>query len=121
MSKKQNQLDAATDDEAKNDSYLLPLADPINGLSKKMTVAQAKEAFGVKKKLYVATGSEGNTLTIPEIAGKEVLMIGRESGLIYEVGSAPASNQFTWDDADVVLGTEVGGAGEQFIILYRTY
>jgi hypothetical protein len=121
MSKKQNQLDAATDAEAKNDSYLLPLADPINGLSKKMTVAQAKEAFGVKKKTYVATGAEGSTLTIPELSGKEVLMIGREMGLIYEVGASPLSNQFTWDDTDIVLGAPVSGAGEQFIILYRTY
>jgi hypothetical protein len=48
-------------------------------------------------------------------------MIGREMGLIYEVGSSPLSNQFTWDDADIVLGAEVSGAGEQFIILYRTY
>jgi hypothetical protein len=86
-----------------------------------MTVAQAKEAFGVKKKIYVADGTEGDTLTIPEISGKEILMIGREMGLIYEVGSSPASNQFTWDDTDIVLGTEVSGAGEQFIILYRTY
>jgi hypothetical protein len=121
MSKKTNQLDPTLDSEAQNDSYLLPLADPINGLSKKMTVAQAKEAFGVKKKIYPATGTEGDTLTIPEIAGKEILMIGREMGLIYEVGSSPASNQFTWDDTDIVLGTEVGGAGEQFIILFRTY
>lgn len=121
MSKKTNQLDPATDAESKNDSYLFPLADPVNGLSKKMTVAQAKEAFGVKKKIYIATGSEVDTLTIPEIAGKEILMIGREMGLIYEVGSSPASNQFTWDDINIVLGAEVSGAGEQFIILYRTY
>jgi hypothetical protein len=121
MSKKTNQLDPTTDDEARNDSYLLPLADPVNGLSKKMTVAQAKEAFGVKKKIYIATGSEGDTLTIPELSGKEILIIGRGIGLIYEVGSSPASNEFTWDDTDIVLGTEVGGAGEQFIILYRTY
>lgn len=121
MSKKTNQLDATTDSEAKNDSYLLPLADPVNGLSKKMTVAQAKEAFGVKNKLYVATGSEGSTLTIPELLGKQVLVIMRESGPIFEVGSSPLSNQFTWDDADIVLGAPVSGAGEQFLILYRTY
>lgn len=121
MSKKTNQLDPTSDAEAKNDSYLLPLADPINGLSKKMTVAQAKEAFGVKNKLYTATGSEGNTLTIPEIQGKQILTILRESGPIFEVGSSPLSNQFTWDDTDIVLGAEVGGSGENFLILYRTY
>lgn len=121
MSKKTNQLDPTTDAEAKNDSYLLPLADPVNGLSKKMTVAQAKEAFGVKSKLYVATGSEGSTLTVTDVQGKQILTILRESGPIFEVGFAPASNQFTWDDVDIVLGAPVGGAGEQFLILYRTY
>lgn len=121
MSKKTNQLDPTTDAEAKNDSYLLPLADPVNGLSKKMTVAQAKEAFGVKSKLYVATGSEGSTLTVTDVQGKQILTILRESGPIFEVGSTPASNQFTWDDVDIVLGAPVGGAGEQFLILYRTY
>ncbi len=121
MSKKTNQLDPTTDDEAKNDSYLFPLADPVNGLSKKMTVAQAKEAFGVKREIYIATGSEGSTITIPALSGKQILIIGRGIGLIYEVGSSPASNEFTWDDTDIVLGTEVGGPGEQFIILYRTY
>lgn len=121
MSKKTNQLDPTSDAEAKNDSYLLPLADPVNGLSKKMTVAQAKEAFGVKNKLYIATGSEGSTLTIPEIQGKQILTILRESGPIFEVGSSPLSNQFTWDDNDIVLGAAVSGPGEQFSILYRTY
>lgn len=121
MSKKINQLDATTDADAKNDSYLMPLADPVNGLSKKMTVAQAKEAFGVKSKLYIATGSEGSTLTITDIQGKQILAILRESGPIFEVGTSPLSNQFIWDDADIVLGAEVGGAGEHFLILYRTY
>jgi hypothetical protein len=121
MSKKTNQLDPTTDAEAKNDSYLLPLADPVNGLSKKMTVAQAKEAFGVKRETYIASGSEGTTLTIPVLAGKQILLIGRGMGFIYEVGSSPASNEFTWDDTDIVLGAEVSMAGEQFVILYRTY
>src|ERR1051325_1875315 len=115
MSKKTNQLDPATDAEAKNDSYLFPLADPVNGLSKKMTVAQAKEAFGVKSKLYVATGSEVRTLTIPDIQGKQLLVIMRESGPIFEVGSDPLSNQFTWDDTDIVLGADVSMAGEHFL------
>lgn len=120
MSKKTNKLDPTTDAEAKNDSYLLPLADPINGLSKKMTVFQAKEAFGVKKEVYTGIGTEGSTITIPALLGKQVLMIGREMGIIYEVGSSPASNEYTWDDTDIVLGTDIN-AGERIIILYRTY
>jgi len=121
MSKKTNQLDPTTDSEAKNDSYLLPLADPVNGLSKKMTVAQAKEAFGVKSELYVATGSEGSTLTIAALLGKQILAILRESGPIFEIGSSPDSSQYTWDDTDIVLGAPVNVAGERFLILYRTY
>lgn len=121
MSKKINQLDPTSDAEAKNDSYLLALADPINGLSKKMTVSQAKEAFGVKSKLYTATGSEGDTLTIPEVQGKQILAIFRESGPIWETGSSPDSSQYTWDDTDIVLGAPVNMAGERFNILYRTY
>jgi len=121
MSKKFNQLDPISDAHAKNDSYLLAQADPINGVAEYMTVAQAKEVYCTKSHLYVATGSEGSTLTIPQVQGYKILTILRESGPIFEVGSAPASNQFTWDDIDIVLGTAVGGAGEQFLILYRTY
>lgn len=121
MSKKINQLDAATDAEAKNDSWLLAQADPVDGIAKKITVAQAKEVYGVKSLKYTATGSEGSTLTIAALAGKQILAILRESGPLFEVGSAPISSEFTWDDVDIVLGAPVGGAGERFLILYRTY
>jgi len=121
MSKKINQLDPISDAHAKNDSYLLAQADPINGKAEYITVAQAKEVYCAKSYLYVATGAEGNTLTIPQVQGYMILMILRESGPIFQVGTAPASNQFTWDDIDIVLGTAVGVAGEQFQILYRTY
>jgi hypothetical protein len=60
-------------------------------------------------------------LTIPALLGYEILLIMRESGPLYEVGSAPLSNQFTWNDTDIGLGAPVGGTGEQFLILYRTY
>ena len=121
MSKKFNQLDPATDAEAKNDSYLLAIADPVNGTAVYMTVSQAKEVFGTKTELYTATGSEGSTLTIPAIQGKQVLSIMRESGPIWEIGSSPDSSQYTWDDTDIVLGAPVSGAGERFLIFYRTY
>lgn len=121
MSKKINQLDAATDAEAKNDSWVIAQAEPVGGVAKKMTVAQAKEVYATKKLKYVALGTEGSTLTIPALLGYDILLIMRESGPLYEVGSSPLSNQFTWDDTDIVLGAAVGGAGEQFLILYRTY
>lgn len=121
MSKKYNQLAPISGANAKNDSYLLAQADPINGVAEYMTVAQAKEVYSTKNHLYVATGSEGSTLTIPQVQGYKILTILRESGPIFEVGVSPLSNQFTWDDTDIVLGTAVSGAGEQFLILYRTY
>lgn len=121
MSKKINQLDAATDDEAKNDSWLDPIADPINGIAKKRTTAQSKAVFSTKKLKYVATGTEGSTLTIPQLLGYDILLILRESGPLYEVGASPDSSEFTWDETDIVLGAPVGGAGERFLILYKTF
>jgi len=120
MSKKIDQLDAATDDEAKNDSYLLAQADPVNGVAKKMTVAQAKEVYGVKRTIYTCTGSEGTSITISELLGRQILVIGRGLGFIYEVGSSPASDEYTWDDVTIGLGTATSD-GEKFIILHRTY
>jgi hypothetical protein len=120
MSKKINQLDAATDAEAMNDSYVLAQADPINGVAKKLTVAQAKEVYGVKRTIYTCTGSEGTSVTIPALSGRQILVIGRGLGFIYEVGSAPASDEYTWDDTTIGLGTATN-TGEKFIILHRTY
>jgi hypothetical protein len=121
MSKKINQLDPISDAHAKNDSWLLAQADPVTGIAEKMTVAQAKEVYATKKLKYVATGSEGSTLTIPALLGYSILLIMRESGPLYEVGSAPDSSEFTWNDTDIVLGAAVSGAGERFLILYKTY
>lgn len=121
MSKKINQLDALTDAQAKNDSWVIAQAEPVGGIAKKMTVAQAKEVYATKGLTYTATGSEGTTLTIPALAGYQILLIMRESGPIYEVGSSPDSSSFTWDDTDIVLGAAVSGAGERFRILFRTY
>lgn len=120
MSKKINQLDPATDAEAKNDSWLDGIADPINGVAKRRTTAQAKEVYGTKAEKYTATGSEGTTITIPALAGRQILLIMRESAPIYEVGVSPSSSEYTWDDIDIVLGASTN-AGERFVILHRTY
>lgn len=121
MSKKINQLDAISSADAKNDSFVLAQAHPTTGLAKKITIAQAKEVFATKAITYTATGSEGTSLTIPALAGYEILLIARESGTIYEVGASPGSTEFTWDDTTIVLGTAVSGAGERFRILYKNY
>lgn len=123
MSRKVNQLDPITNAHAKNDSWLIPQCDPITGVSEKMTVSQAKEVYATKSYTYVSDGTEGDTLTITQIQGYMILMIMRESGPIFEKGSAPGPNEFTWDDTDIVLGTPVNDEtpGEHFLILYRTY
>lgn len=120
MSKKINQLDAATDAEAANDSWVLAQAEPISGVAKKITVEQAKEVYGVKRTLYTATGSEGTTLTIAALSNRQILLIIRESAFLHEVGSSPDAASYTWDDTDIVLGAATN-PGERFIILHRTY
>lgn len=121
MSKKINQLDAISNADAKNDSFVLAQAHPTTGLAKKITVAQAKEVFATKATLYTATGSEGTNLTIPALLGRQILSIMRESGPIFPIGSSPDSSQYTWDDTTIGLGAAVSGAGERFLILHRTY
>lgn len=70
---------------------------------------------------YVATGSEGTTLTIPEIVGKKVLFVTRESSPIYKVSSSPTGSEYIWNDAIITLGAAVAAPGERFLILYRNY
>lgn len=121
MSKRVDQLDAISAAQAKNNGWFIPQCDPATGISKKMSVEQAKEVYATKKLTYTATGSEVSSLVIPALAGYDILMIMRESGPLFEVGASPLSNQFTWDDTTIGLGAPVSGAGEQFLILYRTY
>jgi hypothetical protein len=122
MGKTTNQLDPVSDSTAANNFQLLPLCDPGTGISEKMTIAQAKAVFGVSKKKYVAAGTEGATLVIAELIGKEVLSVTREGGEIYEVVSSPDPAEFTLDNTTgtVTLGLAVGVAGERFNFLYKT-
>lgn len=69
---------------------------------------------------YTATGTEGNTLTIPDLAGKKIVLMTRGNAFIYKTSSSPASNEFTWNDTDIGLGA-VTNPGEPFLILYRNY
>lgn len=69
---------------------------------------------------YTATGSEGSTLSIPEIVGKKVLFVTRESSPIYKVSSAPTSSEYIWNDTNMVLGAATN-PGDRFLILYRNY
>jgi hypothetical protein len=121
MSKKINELDAATNPESLNDSYLFAIADPINGIAKKETVAQAKEVFWTKRFKYVGLGTENKTITIPTLAGKDIIAIFRGVGIIYESDLlVPESDEYKWDQADITLGVEVN-AGEKFLIIYKNF
>lgn len=79
--------------------------------------------------VYTSNGTEGSTLTIPEIVGKKILMMTRESFPQYEVTAFDdnQSTEFLWQDSDaplvnINLGTPVNPeVGERFFILYRTF
>lgn len=119
MSKKINQLTAATDAEAINDSYLFPLADPVNGVALKTSVAQAKEIFKVKKLKYVCNGLEGTTLTLSQLAGKDIMLIIRGMSPIYEsTDGTPETDEYEWDTVNITLGAATNQL-EKFIILYN--
>ena len=118
MSKKISQLDAATDEEVANDSYLYAIADPTNGLAKKATVSQIKNAYGVKSFRYTALGSEGDTLTLPQLEDRSIVAILRSSGVIYETNDGtPEPDEYTWNGVDIVLGAATN-LNEKFNILY---
>ena len=116
--KKINELSTLTDVQVNDDTRLFAEGSASTGELFKITVLQAKTLFYPKIHKYTATGSEGSTLTIATIANKDILMIMREAGPIFEVASAPDSAEFTWNLTDIVLGTPVAGAGERFLILY---
>lgn len=69
---------------------------------------------------YTATGGEGAMLSIPEIVGKKVLFVTRESSPIYKVSNEPGSSEYTWNDTVITLGA-VTNPGDRFLILYRNY
>lgn len=81
------------------------------------TDTDMKYVYDIK---YIATGSEGSTLTIPEIVGKKVLFVTRESSPIYKVSSGPAASEYTWNDTIIGLGVATN-PGDRFLILYRNY
>lgn len=69
---------------------------------------------------YIATGSEGTTLSIPSVVGKKIVFMTRGSAIIYKTSSSPTSNEFTWNDVVIELGAATI-PDEPFLILYRNY
>lgn len=119
MSKRIDQLSALTDSQVAEDSRLIAIGDPSTGQLYKCTQAQQKKAYSTQKVQYTATGSEGSTLTIAALAGKNIVAVFREGGLLFEADSSPDTVEYTWDDTDIVLGLAVNYAGERFLILYN--
>lgn len=119
MGKRIDQLTAATDAQVIDSTWLHIVGDPATGELYKCTKEQIKSALSTQKYLYRATGSEGATLTIATIAGKNIIMIMRESGPVYEVDASPDEAEFTWDGTDITLGLAVNYANERFLILYN--
>lgn len=116
--KKINQLDALTDSQVNEDARVLAAADGTTGVAGKATMGQMKTVLRTHKHLYVADGTEGDTLTIATIAGMEILAIFREGSFMYEVESDPDEVEYIWDDTTLTLGTDTG-LNERFLILYR--
>lgn len=90
---------------------------PTEIINYQPTDVDMKFLYDVK---YIATGTEGVTLTITEIVGKKILLVTRATAVIYKTSSTPGPSEYTWDNNIVTLGT-VANAGERFLILYRNY
>lgn len=69
---------------------------------------------------YIATGDEGNSITVPVVTGKKILLVTRENSPVHKVNANPDPAEYTWNDAVIGLGT-VTNPGERFLILYRNY
>lgn len=93
-------------------------AIPTDDIPITPTDTDMKLVYDVK---YIADGTEGLVLTPPpEVHGKKILLITRESSPIYRVSSAPDFAEFTWDNNIVGLGVPTN-PNERFLFLYRIY
>lgn len=85
---------------------------------------ESDEVGGVSKSVfdleYISTGTEGATLSIPEIVGKKVLLIVREGNPLHKVSSAPDSAEYVWNDVALTMGLAITSV-QRFLILYRNY
>lgn len=116
--KKLNQLSSLLDAQFADNTKLIALGDPSTGQLFSGTIAQAKAIFGAHVAKYTATGSEGSTLLLTPLGGKTIMLIMREAGPVFEVGSSPGSSEFTFDGTNIVFGAALG-AGERLVIIYK--
>lgn len=69
---------------------------------------------------YIGLGTEGSSLVIPALAGKNILLITRESGALYKIASLPDTAEYTWDGTTITFGLPIA-LNARFLILYRNY
>jgi hypothetical protein len=116
--KKISDLTALTHPEDNDDTKLMIMGVASTGLLVSCTVAQLKALFVVLTTKYVATGSEGTTLTIPALAARKIVSIAREGAIMYEVTSSPDSVEFIWDSTTITLGLALN-PGERLLIIHK--
>ena len=66
---------------------------------------------------YIGLGTEGSTLSVPQVSGNKILFIKRGDTPIYKVSNNPSPTEYTWDGLVIGLGSPVN-TGEKFLILY---
>lgn len=69
---------------------------------------------------YIGLGTEGSTLTLDAVKGKKIMLITRESGMLYKVSALPDTAEYTWDGTTITFGLAIT-LGARFLILYRNY
>lgn len=119
LGKKVNELVPYDDAAVAVGDLLVPMADPITGICGYGTIAQL--AGGISGAIttvkYVADGTEGTTLSIPVLSGKQILMASREAAIMYETDAAPDSTEYIWNLSTVELGSATN-PGERFKFVY---
>lgn len=109
---------ALSDAQAEDSTRLI--ASGVTGTGKlfRMTVGQQKKVYSPQTVYYTADGSEGSTLTISALAGRQILGIWKEGLMLYPVASAPDSVSYTFDSTNIGLGLATN-PGERYGILYK--
>ena len=89
---------------------------PTNAINAILNDPDMKEVFDLQ---YISTGTEGSSLTLPQLQGKKILLIVRGGIVVYRVSSNPV-DEYTWDNTTIVFGPSLG-VGTKLLILYRNY
>jgi hypothetical protein len=117
MDKKINQERTGTDADFNNLTTLVQLGSGATGELFTATIGQLKKFIAVKKIFYKANGTEGTSLTIPQINGASIMSLHREGLLLYETSLTPDSGQFRFDLTNLTFGAALS-LNERLLIIY---